>query len=125
MKKTINLFKLWRLIYVIITIGCLASCSNNIYFGKGFFAPGQTSRIKTENWAKVKIGMTKKEVVDVLGDSPSKHVISVDSSKKKSNTLEFWEYEYRSSLLSEPHPKAYVIYFTKEDLVSKIREPIK
>ena len=122
--KNIKLSKLWQLIFFITLISCLASCYNNIYFGKGFFEAGPTNKIKTENWEKLKIGMTKKEVIDLLGDSPSKHIISVHSPEKSSNAFEFWEYEYRSSPISIPHPKAYVVYFNQKGLVSKLREPM-
>ena len=100
-----------------------ASCSNNIYFGNWLFEKGPTQNVDIEQWKRLKIGMTKMEVISLLGDSPSKHEFSVDSQERNENTNEYWEYGYKSSLLAGPHPKAYVVFFNREGTVLRIRGP--
>lgn len=105
-----------KLILSLFVLCCLQSC-NNMYLGKSLFMEGPTTEINIEKWKSLKIGMTKEEVISLVGSPPFQKI--VDGA-----IYEFWEYEYHASLLSDgPHPKAYVIYFNKDGKVAKMREP--
>ncbi len=106
-----------HLIVIILTSYLFFGC-----FADVLLKPGPTNNINPTDWEKIKIGMSKEQVKKILGDYPSQKKISVGDSDK--STLDFWEYNYRSSPLSGPNPKAYVVFFNEEGLVCNLRAPI-
>lgn len=106
-----------HLIVVILTSCLFFGCFANI-----LLKPGPTNNINPADWEKIKIGMSKEQVKKILSCCPSQKKISVGDSDK--STLDFWEYDYRSSPLSGPSPKAYVVFFNEEGLVYDLRAPI-
>ncbi len=106
-----------HLIVVILTSCLFFGCVANI-----LIKPGPTNNINPADWEKIKIGMSKEQVKKNLSCCPCQKKISVGDSGK--STLDFWEYDYCSSPLSGPSPKAYVVFFNEEGLVYDLRAPI-
>ena len=114
-------YNIFKLALFLMMPFLLAGC-----FADVFLEPGPTNSINPFSWKKVKIGMSKDQVRDLLGDAPSQHEISIgDIDKPQTKSMiEYWEYNYHSPPFGDPHPRAYVIYFNEKGLVTKLREPI-
>jgi len=91
-----------------------------------FILPGPATKIDLNRWEQLRVGMTKDQVIELIGDASSKHKVAVGHDKnnvsKKIEQNEFWEYNSHSSLFGGPHPRAYVIYFDSEGKVSFFRK---
>lgn len=105
-------------IIMLIFIIIFESCTNSNYLHNNFLE-GPTSNVNIENWRKIKIGMTKEQVIILIGNSPSQHSIPNNNDSCASSV--FWEYGYQSLL--GPHEKAYVVFFNSDGLVSALQEP--
>jgi len=89
-----------------------------------FTQPHPATKVDPKKWVELRIGMTKDQVVSLLGDPPCQHKRRVENEEKNEIvSYEFWEYNFCSGALAGPDPKAYVIYFDVEGKVSYIREP--
>lgn len=83
-------------------------------------------KVNLEGWARVHVGMTQQEVVELLGEAPSRHKLepSPNDTQEELHRLEFWEYNYTHGFLAPiPHPKAYVIFFDRLGKVTLFTEP--
>jgi hypothetical protein len=75
--------------------------------------------VVAQRWAQLKVGMTKEEVQKLLGDPPSKSVVSNASSRS-----EFWEWGFTYGLLGPvAHEKAFAVYFDPDGKVSSFHSP--
>ncbi|MBI2438194.1 MAG: outer membrane protein assembly factor BamE [Lentisphaerae bacterium] len=111
----------------IVLFACLAGF---IYF-KYFFAihlfeEGPTTKVTLSGWSKLEKGMTREQVISLLGDSSVKWgpgSFSIGGDEYKTN--ERWEYNWTIgfSLFGQVHPKAYVVYFDDEDRLASWQEP--
>jgi hypothetical protein len=118
-------------IFSAVVLICLAGF---IYFQFFFtldldlFEEGPTKQVNLEGWAKLKEGMTREQVIDLLGDSstkwgPGTFTIGDDEYA----TSERWEYNWTIgfSLFGGVHPKAYVVYFDENGHLASWREPLE
>lgn len=89
------------------------------------FKPHAIKAVRPEAWAELRVGMTKKEVIKLLGDSPGKGgPNTLEACGKKVTLPEFWEYNWTDGLaIFEPATKAYAVYFDAQGKVSKFRAP--
>ncbi len=81
------------------------------------FSEGPTTKVNLAGWHNLEVGMTKEQVISLLGNAPSKSVPEI--MKESGKTIyfpEFWEYNYTSglTLIPQPHPKSYHVYFDKQ-----------
>jgi len=67
-------------------------------------------------WAQIQVGMTKQQVISLLGDSRSK---MMPAGKEES-----WEYGYTLGLIPLEAPQAYIVRFGPEGKVSSFRSPV-
>ena len=74
-------------------------------------------------WSKLTLGMTKDEVVSIIGESSD---ISRRTTPDGSET-ETWQYGWSDGmlpeLLKEPSPRAYLVTFDSEERVASLTEP--
>jgi hypothetical protein len=89
------------------------------------FEPGPIKAVKPTAWANMRVGMSKEEVIRVLGDSPSKGGPTTEEVCGKKITIpEFWEYNWTDGLaVISPSDKAYAVYFGPDGRVSEFRAP--
>ena len=97
----------------------------------GLFDEGPIKKVNLAGWEKLEQGMTKQQVIELLGDSerksgPSKVTFGEGEEKEEISIPERWEYNYTIgiSLFGGVHDKAYVVYFDKKGLLDYWREPI-
>jgi hypothetical protein len=76
--------------------------------------------VDPEGWKRVHVGMTKDEVLGLLGEAPHKGTEPGEDSR------EYWEYGHVSSVFAPvPDNLGHVVYFDKQGLVSSTREPTR
>ncbi len=80
-----------------------------------------------ENWGRLKPGMTKEQVEELLG-SPSSHYEPRSEDGRVIIAQERWQYGDNLSSLatgamfpSEAHPRAWVVYFNEQGQVTSFR----
>jgi len=80
-----------------------------------------------ENWSRLKPGMTKTQVEDLLGEPSSRYEPRKENGKVVV-AEERWQYGDNLSTLatgamfpSEAHPRAWVVYFDEKGNVSSFR----
>ncbi|MBU1853468.1 MAG: outer membrane protein assembly factor BamE [Candidatus Omnitrophica bacterium] len=93
------------------------------------FSPHSLPRVDLDAWGQLQKGMTKEDVIALLGDSHSKTspVITAESNKTSSVDKEYWEYNWTDGLsgVFGPSLRAYVVYFDGQGKVVSFREPVK
>ena len=96
------------------------------YTGTNLFKPGPIKSVTPEAWARLRIGMSKEEVIRLFGNSPSKSGPAAwEICYQKTNFPEFWEYNWSDGLdFISPSDKAYVVYFDSSNQVSRFRAPL-
>jgi hypothetical protein len=92
------------------------------------------------NWSKLQTGMSKQEVINILGDPPSKSTPACKAGMVESaalaladndlfNDLHYEHWEYGKFGLFEnilfPSDAAYVVYFDSNEKVVSFREPLE
>jgi len=90
------------------------------------FEPRPIMGVQPEAWAKLQVGMTKQDVIALLGESP--HRVGPGTTetdgKKEITTPEFWAYTWTEGLdLFGPSDKAHAVYFDSDGKVSSFRAP--
>ena len=94
----------------------------------GLFESGPAPEVDPAAWARMGVGLTKEEVIELRGSSG--HVTrkqTGDFSGKKFEIEEYWEYHRHGSgfiLFGGPDDRAYVVYFDDEGKVSSFRSPL-
>jgi hypothetical protein len=80
-----------------------------------------------DNWDRLKVGMTKTQVADLLGEPSSRYEPRADNGKVVI-AEERWQYGDNLSTLatgavfpSEAHPRAWVVYFDEKGNVRSFR----
>jgi len=80
-----------------------------------------------DNWDRLKVGMTKTQVADLLGEPSSRYEPRTDNGKVVI-AEERWQYGDNLSTLatgavfpSEAHPRAWVVYFDEKGNVRSFR----
>ena len=85
--------------------------------------------VQPEAWAKLQVGMTKQEVIALLGESHCRRGpgTSEIDGKKQIITPEFWQYTWTDGgfhLFGRvPSDKAHAVYFDSDGKVSGFRAP--
>jgi len=97
------------------------------FFHLPFFEPGPIKGVQPEAWAKLQVGMTKQEVIALLGESDCRRgpgTREIDG-KKEIMTPEFWQYTWTDGLniFGGPSDKAHAVYFDSDGKVSGFRAP--
>ena len=96
------------------------------FFKLDLFKPGPIMGVQPETWAKLQVGMTKQDVIALLGESQrrvSTGTTEIDG-KKEITRPEFWAYTWTEGLdLFGPSDKAHAIYFDSDGKVSTFRAP--
>jgi len=98
------------------------------FFFEFNFGEGPAKRVNLAGWAKLEKGMTRKQVIHLLGDSHNKAGASTFTiGDDEFETSERWEYNWTVGipLFGEVHPKAYVVYFDVDGKLATWREPIE
>lgn len=145
MKKKRKIF----IVIVSFLIICLLCCGAYYYYAckrfggqigkeiaQAIMKPHPMREVNEEGWERLEIGMTKEQVIELLGESPFQNTKSrtnyneytkdYEYIEKGVYKLDYWEYNYSYGLLSPSHhPKAYVVYFDENGKVSGFREPIQ
>ena len=118
-----------KLILGIISIVAILGFAVSAYVWKQYqnlahtiLEPGKIQTVNVDGWKMMKVGLTKGEVIKLLGDSASKRQIDVNDDGF-SSTQQFWEYNYKSGVFQGPDSRAYVVYFNSEGVVTSFREP--
>jgi len=91
-----------------------------------WFEPRPIMGVQPEAWAKLQVGMTKQDVIALLGESPCKGGPSTTEidGKKEITRPEFWAYTWSEGLdLFGPSDKAHAVYFDSDGKVSSFRAP--
>ncbi len=90
------------------------------------FEPGPIKSVDPLAWQKLKIGMTKQEVIELLGKSDRKSGAATLEVNGKHPTVnrEFWLYNWSDGFDFFPNSKAYVIIFDENAKVKMFREPL-
>ena len=96
------------------------------FFKLDLFKPGPIMSVQPEAWAKLQVGMTKQDVIALLGESQrrvSTGTTEIDG-KKEITRPEFWAYTWTEGLdLFGPSDKAHAVYFDSDGKVSSFRAP--
>ncbi|MBI4219741.1 MAG: hypothetical protein HY682_06315 [Chloroflexi bacterium] len=94
------------------------------------FGPGPIRSVSPGAWARLRVGMTKDEVVFLLGDAEVKsgpgktEVAGRPALMTPELWPEFWEYNWTDGFpIFSPSDKAFVVYFDSQGRVSSFREP--
>jgi hypothetical protein len=98
------------------------------FFTLHLFEDGPTKNANLSGWTKLEEGMTKDQVISLLGDSWAKSGPGSFTLGGTTNTTpERWEYNWKIGLglFGQVHPKAYVVYFDQDGKLSSWREPIE
>ena len=124
-----------RLVVLVLTIA-FAVCGYVYYrieaarvgvvIAEQLLKPHALAGVDTQRWAQLKLGMTKEEVQNLLGEAPSKQNIEPsDKSKLSDQTFrEFWEWGFTYGILAPvPHEKAFAVYFDQDGKVSSFQSP--
>ena len=95
---------------------------------KRMMEPYALSTVDMQAWTGLTIGMTKEEVIALLGDPPAKNKEERNAEQnytdEELDRLEFWTWNYTYGLfVPVPHPKAYVVYFDQAGRISGFRAP--
>ncbi len=93
---------------------------------QNIFDERPTKRVNLAGWRKLKVGMTKQQVISLLGDAASKTPPgSMTMDKEVISLPELWEYNWQSglNLFGNPHPKSYAVRFDKDGRLSSWYEP--
>jgi outer membrane protein assembly factor BamE (lipoprotein component of BamABCDE complex) len=96
------------------------------FFLQDMFREGPTKKVNLAGWQKLEVGMTKQQVISLLGDAASKRGPETTTmSDRVTYDPEYWEYNWTSGIpiLAHPHPKSYSVYFDKEGRLAGWREP--
>jgi hypothetical protein len=124
--------KLKWLLFALVALIVVAALGGFIYFKYFFtldlFKEGPTTEVNLAGWQKLEKGMTKPQVVNLLGDSSVKYGPGTYTLGGATNTTpETWEYNWTVgfSWLGEVHPKAYVVYFGDDGKLALWREPLE
>jgi outer membrane protein assembly factor BamE (lipoprotein component of BamABCDE complex) len=110
-------------IYALIAMSLICiSC----YTGADLFKPRPIVSVKPEEWAQLRVGMSKEAVTHLLGDTPAKYGPSTaEVCYQKINIPEFWQYNWTDAVnFGRPSDKAYVVYFDSSNQVSHFRAPL-
>ena len=100
-----------------------------IYFHileRNLFKPGPIMGVQPEAWAKLQVGMTKQDVIALLGESPCQVGLGTRETdgKKEIMTPEFWAYTWTEGMdIFGPSDKAHAVYFDSDGKVSSFRAP--
>ena len=91
-----------------------------------FFGPRPIPGVQPEAWAKLQVGMTKQEVIALLGEPPSRTGPGTTEAdgKKEPTSIEFWQYTWWDGLFSGPSDKAHVLYFHPDGTLFLFRGPV-
>jgi len=98
----------------------------HFFFKLHLFEPGPIMGVQPEAWAKLQVGMTKQDVIALLGESPRKFgPTTTETDGKKEITMpEFWAYTWSEGLdIFGPSDKAHAVYFDSDGKVSSFRAP--
>jgi hypothetical protein len=88
------------------------------------FGPHSLGKVSPEAWSKLKVGMTKKRVTALLGESGSRSGPTEMEETDVMWTPEHWEYGWTNGLsLFGPSSKAHVVYFGEDGRVASFRGP--
>lgn len=96
------------------------------FFKFDIFKPGPIKGVQPEAWAKLQVGMTKQDVIALLGESPHKvgPGTTETDGKKEIVMSEFWAYTWSEGLdIFGPSDKAHAVYFDSDGKVSSFRAP--
>jgi hypothetical protein len=89
--------------------------------------PGPIHSAPEEGWARLRIGMTRDEVIALLGRSESEcGPVMTDMEPNPAVVVspEFWEYSWTDGLPAQsPSDKAYVVEFDLQGRLSAFRKP--
>jgi hypothetical protein len=88
--------------------------------------PHPVAPVKPGTWSHLRVGMTKQEVSELLGEAPSRSQGQLDLASPPGSVeaLDFWEYGHASAMLAPfPDDRAHVVYFGRDGRVLKFRAP--
>lgn len=94
------------------------------------FAPHALPSVSEQGWQQMSVGMTKAQVMALLGDSAAKHdpATTTVNGKTVAISKEYWEYNWTDGVslaaLLAPSDKAYVVYCGSDGTVTSFRRPI-
>jgi len=97
-------------------------------FAEAIRHPHAAAAVDPNAWKQVRTGMTKPQVLALLGEAPRQMQGESSSvvAPRKAEPFEFWEYGYVSAFGAPvPHDRAYVVSFDHDGRVSSVREPIE
>jgi outer membrane protein assembly factor BamE (lipoprotein component of BamABCDE complex) len=98
----------------------------HFFFELDIFNPGPIMGVQPEAWAKLQVGMTKQDVIALLGESQRQvgPTTTETDGKKEIMMPEFWAYTWTEGLdLFVPSDKAHAVYFDSDGKVSSFRAP--
>ncbi len=98
----------------------------HFFFKLHLFEPGPIMGVQPEAWAKLQVGMTKQDVIALLGESQRKigPTTTETDGKKEIVMPEFWAYTWSEGLdIFGPSDKAHAVYFDSDGKVSSFRAP--
>lgn len=88
------------------------------------FESHSLGEVAPEAWSQLKVGMTKQEVVGLLGESLGKSGPTRLKERGLALVPEHWEYGFGGGLSSfSPSPKSHVVYFGEDERVLSFRGP--
>jgi hypothetical protein len=117
---------------LILTLLCLvvfgggAAVYYRYFFLRDMFREGPTKKVNLAGWQKLEVGMTKQQVISLLGNAASKNGPgTMTMNGETTYDPEFWEYNWTAglTLFPHPHPKSYHVSFGKEGKLASWGEP--
>ena len=110
-----------KLLIISLFLSSLLSCYNFEFLGEG-----PIKNVNLGGWEHLQKGMTKKEVIQLIGDSHSKigpRVLETKETQYKS--LEYWEYGWSKGIqdMGSVSDKSYIIYFDQNEQLLSWKAP--
>jgi len=90
----------------------------------------EVQKVNLEAWRSLKVGLSRQEVIALLGDAPCKKRMAPDSklpfTSEELKNWDVWQYDFCSPLISGidgAASRAYVVMFNSDGKVSSFKEP--
>lgn len=92
------------------------------------FSPGPVKGVDPAAWTKLAPGMTKEQVVALLGDAPCKSgtiTITSEDGTEQFSPPEYWHYTWSNGIdFLGPPGQAHVVWFDGKGRVVSFRAPV-